>query len=268
MNPMFVASKDGTAIAYETRGNGPLLIMIGGANNTRMAPPICAVAMAELLAPKFTAVAFDRRGRGDSGNTLPYAIEREIEDVAALIEAVGGPVRMFGHSSGGALILECARAGLPVAKIAIYEPPYSMDAAAVAESDRWIETLKRLNGADKQSEAAEFFMSGTGMPKEMIDGMKHSPMWPAIEKLAPTLVYDSLIAAAGGLPEDRKQRFAGVGAPVLAMAGGTSPDWMKGAAKSVADAVLNGKYREVPGVDHMVDEGVIAPILIEFLGGK
>lgn len=262
-----VVSKDGTRIAYEARGEGPPVVMIGGANNTRTSPPICALPMADLLAPHFTAIAFDRRGRGDSGNTLPYAVEREIEDVTAIIDAVGGPVRMFGHSSGGALILECAVARLPIAAIAIYEPPYAMDARAEAEGREWAARIEALLAAGKPGEAAAFFMAGTGMPQEMIAGMKTSPHWPAIERLAPTLPYENAIMAHAGAPAERAVYFGPIAAPVLAMAGSNSPDWMQAAAKSVADAT-GGTYRAFAGANHMVDPALVAPVLIEFFRGK
>jgi pimeloyl-ACP methyl ester carboxylesterase len=268
MNFETAVSRDGTRIAYETRGNGPPVIMIGGANNTRHSPPICALPMAELLAPQFRAIAFDRRGRGDSGDTPPHAVAREVEDVAAIIAAVGGPVRMFGHSSGGALILECALAGLPISAIAIYEPPYAMDEAAESEGRRWDAEIGALLAAGKPGAAAEFFMAGTGMPRGMIEGMKGSPYWPAIERLAPTLPYENRIMAAAGSREVREKRLAAVGVSVLAMAGGDSPDWMRAAARSVAEAVPKGTYREFAGANHMVGEALVAPVLVEFFRGK
>jgi pimeloyl-ACP methyl ester carboxylesterase len=268
MSVSFATSKDGTRIAYERFGSGPPVILIGGAGNTRQFPPICAVPMAELLAPRFTAVAFDRRGRGDSSNTLPYAVAREVEDVAALIEAVGGPVRLFGHSSGGALVLQAAMAGLPIAAAAVYEVPYSMDAAAVAEGRAYAHELDGLLEGGKLGEAAASYLAMTGMPPEMIDELKQSPMWPAMEQMAPTLAYDIKVVHEGGGDYVPVAQIASIRVPLMAMAGGESPDWMKAAARSIADAAPAGTYREFAGADHMVDEAVVAPVLMDFFGGK
>jgi pimeloyl-ACP methyl ester carboxylesterase len=145
MSAETVQSADGTRIAFEHRGSGPAVILIGGAANTRLAPPIAALPMAELLATAFTAIAYDRRGRGDSGNTLPYTVVREVEDIAAIIAAVG-PASVFGHSSGGGLALQAAIAGLAIPKVAIYETPYSMDDAGVANAQTADAELKALLG--------------------------------------------------------------------------------------------------------------------------
>jgi pimeloyl-ACP methyl ester carboxylesterase len=259
-------SRDGTRIAYERFGNGPPVILIGGAGNSRHFPPIAAVPMAMQLASNFTAIAFDRRGRGDSTNTLPYAVEREVEDLAALIDAVGEPVRLFGHSSGGALVLQAAAAGLPVAAVAVYAPPYSLDAEAIAEGRKYAARLDALLAAGKLDEAASSYLAMTGMPKEMIDAFKQMPTWPAMVRMAPTLAYDIKVVQAGGGDYVPKSDIATIKAPVLAMAGGESPDWMKEVARQVADAAPNGTYREFAGKDHMIDEADVAPVLVEFFG--
>ncbi len=261
-----VVSKDGTHIAYERFGDGPPVILIGGAGNSRHFPPIAAVPMAMRLASSFTAIAYDRRGRGDSTDTLPYAVEREVEDLAALIDAVGEPVRFFGHSSGGALVLQAAIAGLPVAAAAIYEPPYSLDAEAVAEGRKYAGELDRLLAAGRLEDAAVSYLAMTGMPKEMIDAFRQMPTWPAMERMAPTLAYDIRVVAAGGGDYVPKSDIATIKAPVLAMAGGESPDWMKEVARQIADAAPNGAYREFAGKDHMIDEADVAPVLVEFFG--
>lgn len=261
-------SADGTRIAYERFGGGPPVILIGGAGNSRHFPPIAAVPMAQLLAPSLTAVAFDRRGRGDSTDTLPYAVQREVEDVAALIAAVGGPVRLFGHSSGSALVLLAAAAGLPVMAMAVYEPPYSLDAETVAEGRKYAAELDALLSAGKLEEAAVSYLAMTGMPGEMIEGFRQMPTWPAMVRMAPTLAYDIAVVREGGGDYVPEAQIATIGAPLLAMAGGESPEWMKVVARAVADAAPRGTYREFAGKDHMIDEVDLAPALVEFFEGK
>jgi pimeloyl-ACP methyl ester carboxylesterase len=262
-----VTSADGTTIAFERRGSGPVVILIGGAANTRHAPPIAALPMADLLSPSFTAIAYDRRGRGESGNTLPYAVAREVEDLAAIIAAVG-PAFLFGHSSGGGLALQAAIAGLAIPALAIYETPYSMDEAAVADANTSQAELVALLDAGRNGEAMAGFMAMTGMPDEMIEGMRQSPEWPALERIAPTLAYDNAVMAQGAGSRVPSALIAGIDEPLLGMAGGESPDWMKAAVRAVVDAAPQGRYHEVAGADHMVDEAIVAPLLIAFFGGR
>jgi pimeloyl-ACP methyl ester carboxylesterase len=264
-----VVSSDGTRIAYERRGDGPPIILVGGAGNSRQFPDIAAVAMAELLARHFTAVAFDRRGRGDSTDTLPYTVEREVEDLAAVIEAIGGgPVRLFGHSSGAALVLQAAAAGLPVAAVSIYEPPYALDAEAVAEAREYAAKLEAMLDAGRLEDAAISYLAMTGMPEEMIEGFQQMPIWPDMVRMAPTLAYDIKVVQAGGGDYVPAADIARIAAPLLAMAGGESEDWIKEVARRVASAAPRGAYRELAGEDHMIDPADLAPVLIDFLKGR
>ncbi len=258
-------SADGTRIAFERRGEGRPVILVGGAGNSRHFPDIAALPMAELLAPHFTALAFDRRGRGDSTDTLPYAVEREIEDIAALIEAVGdGSVRLFGHSSGAALVLQAAAAGLPVAAVAVYEPPYALDAQAIAEGRQYAGELDALLDAGRLEDAAVSYLAMTGMPEEMIEGFQQMPIWPDMVRMAPTLAYDIKVVQAGGGDYVPAADIARIAAPLLAMAGGESEHWMKQVARQVAAAGPQGEYRELAGQDHMIDAANLAPVLINF----
>ena len=264
--PSFVTSADGTRIAYETAGSGPPVILIGGAFNDRRSR-IAGTPMAALMADAgFSAITFDRRGRGDSGDTLPYAVEREIDDLKALAAAAGGPVALFGHSSGGALALEAAAAGLPVTAIAVYEPAFSMDDAAEAESVAFTAGLAGLIDAGSNGDAAAFFMEGIGMPAEMVAGMRQGPQWPPLEKLAPTLRYDVAVMRHGGDSFVPAARIARIDVPLLAMAGGDSPGWMADAARAIAAAAPQGTYRQVDGYGHNIPAEAVAPILRNFLG--
>ncbi len=258
-----IRSADGTSIAFERRGSGPPLVLIGGALNDRRSE-VAGLPLAELLADDFSVYAYDRRGRGDSSDTPPYAVQREVEDLSALIAEIGQSVFMWGHSSGAALALEAAAAGLPVSRLAIYEPPYSMDPEAEAESRVFEASLAALIREGRRGDAVACFMEGTGMPAEMIAQIRASPAWPGFEAIAPTLCYDIAILRNGGTSYVPAERARLIKAPVLALAGRESPTWMRHATRAVADAAARGKYKDLAGHNHMVPRHVVAPQLKAF----
>ncbi|KOG34704.1 alpha/beta fold hydrolase [Streptomyces resistomycificus] len=250
-------SRDGTPLAYQSSGAGPAVILVSGAMSTgaTVAP------LAGHLADRFTVVPYDRRGRGHSGDTAPYSVDREVEDLGALIEAVGGQASLFGVSSGGALALHAAASGLPVRRVAVYETPYAVDEDGVR---RWAEYTERLNGAlaqQRRGDAVELFLRLTGMAEEMIQGARQAPMWAGMEGVAPSLAYDAAVLGDGRVPGSL---LASVTVPVLAVAGGASPAWMRQAARTVAEAAPEGTYRALEGQTHMVDPVALAPVLAEF----
>src|SRR4051794_1081221 len=174
-------SADGTPIAFDRIGTGPALILVGGAFNDRRSP----AELAELLSDTFTVYTYDRRGRGDSGFTEPYAVEREIEDLQAVIEAAGGSAHLFGHSSGGALALETSARSISVTKLAVYEAPYIVDGSRPPLPDDYIEHLEELTAAGKDKETVGYFMTAAiGMPAEMVEQLLDSPMTDAMANLA------------------------------------------------------------------------------------
>ncbi|MGW6400548.1 alpha/beta fold hydrolase [Streptomyces sp. NPDC055134] len=250
-------SPDGTAIAYERTGAGPAVILVSGA--------LSAGASMEPLAARLSgglgAVPYDRRGRGASGDTAPYAVAREVEDIAALIDAVGGSAALYGMSSGGALALEAAASGLPVTRVAVYEPPFAVDEGGGKERAEYTQQLSELLAEGRNGDAVELFMSLTGAPAEMIAGARRSPWWPDMEAVAPTLAYDNATMGDGLVPQER---LASITVPVLAVAGGASPSWMREAARTVAGAVPDGAYRTLDGQTHAVDPDTLAPLLTDF----
>jgi pimeloyl-ACP methyl ester carboxylesterase len=251
-------SRDGTSLAYARAGQGPAVILVSGAMSTggTVAP------LAGLLAPHFTVFWYDRRGRGESGDTAPYAVEREVEDLAALIEAAGGEAALYGVSSGGALALEAAAAGLPVSRVAVYETPFAdFSGGGAEEHAAYTAHLAEALAHDRRGDAVELFLRLTGLAEEMIRGARQSPMWPAMEKIAPTLAYDDAVMGDALVP---RKRLASLDAPVLSLAGSASPDWMRRAARAVAEAVPEGTYRSLEDQTHMVDPNVLAPVLAEF----
>jgi pimeloyl-ACP methyl ester carboxylesterase len=259
-----VTSNDGTQIAYEKNGSGPAVILVDGALCFRSFGPM--TKLSELLASHFTVYHYDRRGRGDSSDTRPYAVAREIEDLEALIGEAGGSALVFGTSSGACLALEAASqlAG-KVRKLAMYEAPYTTEKAMVAPWKEYRQQLAKLLDANCPGDAAVLFMKSVGTPDEQIEGMKQSPIWPVFEAVAPTLAYDAAV-----LGEDRSvpvQRAAQVTVPALVMNGTVIP-FMQDTAKAIAHAMPNAQHRTLEGQSHDVNLEVLAPILVEFFTEK
>jgi pimeloyl-ACP methyl ester carboxylesterase len=259
-----IRSADGTEIAFERVGQGPPLVIVGGAWNTRHS----GAELAERLADSFTVYTYDRRGRGDSGDTPPYAVEREIEDLEAVIEAAGGSAALFGHSSGGALALETTARGLSVSKLAVYEPPYIVDDSRPPLVDDYIEHLEELTAAGKRREIVGYFMTeAVGMPAEMVEGMLQSPMVASMEPVAHTVSYDGRVMLRGsmhGEPLPVEWRDS-VTVPTLVMGGGNSPEWLHNACRALVVLLPDVSYRTLEGQDHAAAPDAIAPALEEFL---
>ncbi|QOV35389.1 alpha/beta hydrolase [Streptomyces ferrugineus] len=252
-------SADGTSIAYESTGEGPVVILVSGAMSTGGTVAPLAVPLAE----HFKVVVYDRRGRGESRDTPPYAVEREVEDLAALIEAAGGEAALCGISSGGALALEAAASGLPVRQVAVYEVPFAVYEGGAKERAEYTERLTEALEQGRRGDAVELFLRLAGMAEQMIQGARHSPMWPGMESIAPSLAYDNAVMGDGLVPRDR---LASIAVPVLAVAGSASPAWMHEAARAVARTVPGGTYRSLEGQTHMVEPEVLGPVLVEFFG--
>ncbi|HWG65526.1 MAG TPA: alpha/beta fold hydrolase [Streptosporangiaceae bacterium] len=252
------ASRDGTTIAFEQVGAGPALILVDGAMCYRAAGPLPALAQA--LAPAFTVYTYDRRGRGDSGDTPPYAVAREVEDLAALI-AESGPAFAYGISSGAALALEAAASGLPITKVALYEPPFTAEEGDPRAKQDYTKRLTELLSADRRGDAVELFMTLVGMPPALIAGMRTAPVWPVFEAIAQTLAYDDAVLGDGTVPRDRA---ALVTQPAMVAYGEASPANLRSAAIATADVLSDCQRRGLAGQTHDVDPGALAPILSEF----
>jgi hypothetical protein len=258
-----VTSADGTSIAYESFGAGPSLIAVCGATCDRALMRPTAQALGEY----FLTIDYDRRGRGDSGDTLPYAVGREIEDIAALIDQVGGPAHLYGHSSGAGLVLHAVAAGLPVDQFVLHDPPYSPDdEASRVEARRYGQTVRRLLAQDERAAAIETFFRLTGMPDEMIDGMRHTHRWTEMIALAPTLAYDSAVMgdveSGGAVPVDVATR---VTRPGHVLVGGESPPFITEVSRRLADLLPEGSHHVVEGHGHVVPPDVLAPVVAERL---
>lgn len=259
-----VMSQDGTTIAFDQAGTGPALILVGGMFEQRaMDSETSQLAALPLLAQHFSVYHYDRRGRGDSTDTQPYAVEREIEDIEALIDAAGGSAHLFGISSGGALAFEAALAlRSKIRKLAIYEAPYNDDADARQAWRDFRRQLQQTLAEGRHGDAVGLFMMLLGMPAEQLPEMRQYPMWPMWEAVAPTIAYDA--AALGEAAAVPAERAAGVAVPALIMDGGASYPFMHTTAVALADALPNGQHYTLEGQSHEVDVHVLAPVLVEF----
>jgi alpha-beta hydrolase superfamily lysophospholipase len=256
---MKVASKDGTTIAFDQIGSGPPVILVCGGSTDRTAN----ADLATLLASDFTVLNYDRRGRGDSGDTPPYAIEREYEDLDGTIAAAGGSAAVYGISSGAVLALKAAASGLGITRLALFEPPY------VPEGERrppanTAATFTELVEDGRRDAAVEFFMSEVvGLPAEFVAGARAQPFWASQEAIAHTLAYDATIMDDYRL---RADEFADVQTPTLVLDGGASFSWFAVTMQQLADALPNARRHTLEGQQHNVDAAALAPVLVEFFG--
>ena len=256
-----VISKDGTVIAFDKSGEGPALILVGGAFQHRAIDPRTA-QLAALLAQHFTVFHYDRRGRGDSSDTQPYAALREIEDLDVLIKEAGGSAFVFGMSSGAVLAIEAAACGLAITKLALYEPPFnSGDENARQASENYTRHLTALLIEGRRGDAVALAMITWGAPAEAIAGMRQTPIWSLFESVAPTLAYDNAIMGDGSVPTER---LASLTVPTLVIDGGASPAFLQNAAQVVAHALPTAKLRTLEDQTHDVAPEVLAPVLEKF----
>lgn len=257
-------SKDGTKIGYQKKGEGPALILVDGALCYRSFGPM--QGLADLLASDFSVYTYDRRGRGESTNGRPFAVEREVEDLQALIQEAGGTAFLYGISSGACLALETAlRLGKQVPRLALYEPPYNSEPGARKQWQEYRRELDRLLAAGQRGDAVVLFMNLVGTPKDAVDGMRNAPVWPMFEAVAPTLAYDA--AAMGDdrtAPIDRAAKLA---VPALVMDGGANLQFMPfmhETANALASSIPHAQHQTLPGQTHDVKADAIAPVLVEF----
>jgi pimeloyl-ACP methyl ester carboxylesterase len=253
-----VASRDGTTIAFDRSGEGPAVILVGGAFQHRA---FDTGELASRLADHFMVFHYDRRGRGDSGDTAPYAVEREIEDLEALTDEAGGSAFLYGSSSGGNLVVAAVRAGVRAPKLALWEPNFLVDDSRPPLPGDYVAQLEARVAAGDRGDAVEYFMTNAvGMPLEFVTPMQETPIWAGMEEVAHTLAYDGRIVEGFKL---RADDLSSTGSQALIMAGGQIP-WMRSGAQALTDALPNATYRSLDGQGHNVAPEVIAPVLIEF----
>lgn len=255
-------SRDGTRIAFESTGRGPAVIVVNGAlahRNLYGDQPLAA-----RLSEHFTVYLYDRRGRGESTDVQPYAVEREVDDLGALLKDAGGSACLYGVSSGAALALRAAATLGPdkVTRLAIYEPPYGQEKHDFAGQKQRVGELVR---SGEPGEAATFFLSAIGTPPEALEEMKHAPEWEAIRKIDFTLAYDYDVLGDGALPQDTVKAIQ---VPTLVMNGDRSMDFMHATADRIAALLSHSRRKTLEGQTHQVDAEAMAPVLIEFFTGS
>jgi pimeloyl-ACP methyl ester carboxylesterase len=258
-----VRSADGTTIAFTKTGSGAPLILVDGALCSRSFGPM--PKLAEHLKANFTVYTYDRRGRGGSGDTPPYEADREVDDLEALVAAIGEAVYVHGTSSGAALALEAAKRIPAISKVSGYEPPFIVDGTRPPLPDGFLARLSQLIAEDRRGDAVKMFMRLVGTPGIVTTVMPLTPVWGKLKAVAPTLVYDITILQdhQRGTPLTPAE-WAAVKPPALIAAGGKSPDWMTNAARALANVLPDARHRTIPGQNHMVKPQAIAPVLTEF----
>jgi pimeloyl-ACP methyl ester carboxylesterase len=254
-----VTSKDGTTISYEKSGKGPVVVLVGGilGDRSQQAP------LAALLAEHFTVFNYDRRAHGQSGDTPPYAVERELEDLEAMINEAGGSAFVYGTSGCAVLALEAAAHGVApkMKKLAMWEPPYIVDDSRPPAPPDYQEQLTELLAAGRRGDMVElFFTKAVGLPAEFVTQMRQSPFWSFQEAMAHTLVNNAMIMGNFSIPAER---VSTVNIPILVIDGGETP-WLSHAAQAVAEILPNAERRTLTGQPHNVAPEAIAPVLIEF----
>jgi pimeloyl-ACP methyl ester carboxylesterase len=260
-----VTSPDGTAIAFERAGSGPTVVLVGGGVSDRSenAP------LAAELAKRFTVLNYDRRGRGSSGDTAPYAVEREIEDIAALVAEARAPVHLYGVSSGGALVLEAAAAGIAVDRIAVYEVPWDVEPGWPARWRAYVDELGALLANDRRGDAFALFMRLADTPEEVIASARDAPMWAGLEAAAHTLAYDAAVLGDGQPPA---ARLATIAQPTLVATGEGAREpaavrWVRAldpAADAIAASIPRAERRVIEGQGHVADPKAVAAVLEAF----
>ena len=261
-------SADGTTIAFDAVGAGPTIILVTGALGSRAFDPLLA-PLAEQLSTQFTAVTYDRRGRGDSGDRAPYAVEREIEDIAALIEQVGERAALYGISSGAVLALDAANHLEHVTQLALYEPPFIIDGSRPPLPEDYVAHLDDLIADGRRGAAVAYFMTtAIGIPGEYLEPMQADPSWKEMEAIAHTLPYDGRVVdgtmSGDPLPQDR---WTALTAPTLVVTGGDSDPFFHDGAKALVDLLPDARHDVLEGQDHAVAPEAIAPVLGRFLSG-
>ncbi|WP_431929808.1 alpha/beta fold hydrolase [Nonomuraea jabiensis] len=265
-------SADGTAIAFDRTGSGSPVVLVSGAScawgiHTALAGLLAAAGPEGAAATRrhpagHTVVNYDRRGRGDSGDTLPYAVEREIEDLRAVIEEAGGSAAVFGNSSGAVLALRAAAAGLPITRLALWEPPFQLDAGAPGGAEAYAKELTACLAEDRRGDAVALFLRSVGLPAAMIGQMRQAPGWASMEAIAPTLAYDAAVMGDSRLPSD----LANVEIPTLVLTGSRTGPWAPAAAQAISEVLPSCRHVVLEGQDHNVSWDALLPPLLSFLG--
>lgn len=255
-----VSSKDGTVLAYDRVGTGPSLILVGGALNDRQN----TAELARLLGPHATVFNYDRRGRGDSGDTPPYSVQNEIDDLETMIRVAGGSAKLFAHCTAGMLAIEAVAQGLPITRLALYEPPYIIGDSQLRLTEEFKALLtKHLDEGEPGEAVAHFLIRTVGFPPEAVPKFRMMPIWPTLEKLAVTLPYDVTLAADNWMPP--QSRLDLLTLPTLLIYGTGSPAWQIESVKALGRSLSNAETRILEGHNHDLEAEAVAPLLKDFV---
>jgi pimeloyl-ACP methyl ester carboxylesterase len=249
-----VQSTDGTTIAHQRTGTGPAVVLVTGA----FCDHASAAGLVSELSAQFTVITYDRRGRGESGDAATYTTDREVEDLAAVLGVAGGPAHVYGHSSGARLALDAAAAGLPIRRLAVYEPPFRTHPAPT-----WQARVQHLLDLGDRRGAAVLHLRESGTPEHVLTAVQQAPWWPAMEALAHTLPYDEALCGDLSVPTGSLSR---VTAPTLVLGGSASDADLLTALQSVAAAIPTGRFDVLPGHGHVPPDGAVAPLLAAHFG--
>jgi pimeloyl-ACP methyl ester carboxylesterase len=257
-----VTSKDGTTIAFDRLGEGPVLIMMGGALNNRM----LTSELASLLAADFTVFNYDRRGRSDSTDTPPYSIDKEVDDLDAVVDAAGGSAMLFANCTGGMLALEAVAKGSAITKLVLYEPPYIVDDRQARLDGDFRTMITELLESGRRGDAVKHFLErGVGLRPDVVERVQSMPLWPMLEGLATSLPYDIAVAGDNSLPTERLPL---VTVPTLVMDGTKSPDWQRDSVQALVDTLPDATRTSMEDMNHTFAPEGIAPVIRDFLVGS
>ena len=259
MSTAEVTSKDGTTIEVERSGAGAPVVIIGGivGDRSQQAP------VAELLAPRFTVCNYDRRGHGNSGLTPPYSTDREVEDLAAVIDLAGGDACVYATSGCSVIALQAAASGVAITKLALWEPPFIVDDSRPPVPSDYRQQLETLLAADRRGDMVALFLTAAaGIPAMFVDQLRQAPFWAGQEAFAPTLINDATMMGDYSVPATT----ASADVPTLVLDGATTP-WLTAAADLVASILPDAKRRTLDGQQHNVEPEAIAPALADHFGG-
>ena len=256
-----VISKDGTPIAFDQSGEGPPIILVVGAFNDSSTGALLAAQLSE----HFTVFNYDRRGRGASEDSTLYAIEREIEDLAALLDEAGGSSSVFGYSSGAVLTLKAAASGLAMSRLALYEPPFLVDDGTPQRAQDISVRLTELISSGRRGDAVELYQTEmVGIPAEIVAQLRQAPFRPALENIAHTLIYEATIL---GNMSVLAEQLPSITVPTLVISGGNSQARVRSAAQTLAGTLPNAQHRSLSGQTHDIVPEVLAPVLEAFFKG-
>ncbi|SHN11173.1 alpha/beta fold hydrolase [Mucilaginibacter sp. OK098] len=254
-----VISKDGTKIAYNQNGSGPVIILVDGAFCSKDFGPMTGIV--PLLSKNFTVISYDRRARGESGDTKPYAVEREIEDINALINVSGGSASLFGISSGAILCIKAVAYGLNIHKLAILEPPFVGNKDNKRPADA-VQQLNQMIAVGEQGSAVKFYLRKViGLPAIIVFILRLTPNWPKMKAIANSLPYDAAVCGDFNMP---KEQVSCITIPTIAIDSKQSPTFLRDAVQGVASALTNGKRVSLKGKPHDVPPKILVPALTDF----